>query len=95
MEVLMKRIFIILCVLLTLVGCSNNVSNSDTNINDEQNGDIKEETINWVVDPNSTTRPFAVMINCHNNALPQSDNILVMFLKMMQYMYQLVVLVKQ
>ena len=69
----MKRIFIILCVLLTLVGCSNNVSNSDTNINDEQNGDIKEETINWVVDPNSTTRPFAVMINCHNNALPQSD----------------------
>ena len=41
MEVLMKKIFIILCVLLTLVGCSNNVSNSDTNINEEQNGDIK------------------------------------------------------
>ena len=71
----MKKILIILCVLLTLVGCSNNVSDNDTNteIKEEQNNDIKEEKINWFVDPNSTTRSFAVMINCHNNALPQSD----------------------
>lgn len=71
----MKKILIILCVLLTLVGCSNNVSDNDTNteIKEEQNNDIKEEKINWFVDPKSTTRPFAVMINCHNNALPQSD----------------------
>ena len=33
----------------------------------------KEEIkINYIVDPESKTRPFAFMINCHNGALPQS-----------------------
>lgn len=66
----MKKIIIFLCVLLTLVGCSNSKPNEEPKTNDESK---QEEQYNWFVNPDSKTRPFAVMINCHNNALPQSN----------------------
>lgn len=70
----MKKIIIILCVFICLVGCSNKKQNENKKeenipVQDNQNG----KEINWFVDPESNTRPYAVMINCHNNALPQSD----------------------
>lgn len=48
---------------------SNNTSNNKTD--NDVNDRIIEETID-IIDINSDTRPFAVMINCHKNALPQS-----------------------
>ncbi len=67
----MKKFIISLFILLTLVGCSNTKPNVDPK--PEQEKEQEKEQTNWFVDPNSNTRPFAVMINCHNNALPQSD----------------------
>ena len=66
----MKKILIFLCVLLTLVGCTNSKPNDEIKPPDEPK---KEEQFNWFVNPESNTRPFAVMINCHNSALPQSN----------------------
>lgn len=65
----MKKIIITLCILICLVGCSNEKETTENNDQQIKN----EETINWFVNPESTTRPYAVMINCHNGALPQSD----------------------
>lgn len=65
----MKKIVILLCVFICLVGCSNKKENLPENEPEKK----EEEVINWFVDPESITRPYAVMINCHNGALPQSD----------------------
>lgn len=58
-----------LCLLL-VCGCSNK-NNEEPKNNDKQNEkeEIGEVTI---IDTNSNTRPYAVMINCHNGALPQA-----------------------
>lgn len=72
----MKKLIIFICVFLCLVGCSSNKPKEPEN-NEQNNEPIKEEpkeeVFNWFVNPESKTRPYAVMINCHNNALPQSD----------------------
>ena len=38
------------------------------NVNEE----VKEEKKVTIIDVDSDTRPYAVMINCHNGALPQA-----------------------
>lgn len=48
----------------------NNVVDSDNN-NDDNNSNIEEKEVQ-IIDVNSKTRPYAVMINCHNAALPQA-----------------------
>ena len=52
----------------------NNNSNSDNNSNpNTEIKDNKEEVKKVsIIDTDSNTRPFAVMINCHNAALPQA-----------------------
>lgn len=53
--------------------------NSNTNVNEKNNSNVekqeeikKEENNAKIIDINSKTRPYAIMINCHNDALPQS-----------------------
>ena len=76
-----KTIFIIIGVLILLVGgivtfalLNSKKDNNDSNTIDEE---MKEEEIIpekkvTIVDTESKTRPYAVMINCHNAALPQA-----------------------
>ena len=61
-----KFLTIVFCTLL-FCGCSNQEVVDGNNDNDEIEN--KEVTI---IDVNSDTRPYAVMINTHNAALPQS-----------------------
>ena len=44
-------------------------NNNNTNIKEDKDEEVKEVTI---IDTDSNTRPYAVMINCHNGALPQA-----------------------
>lgn len=72
----MKKFLIFVCIFLCLVGCSNEKANEQeiTNDNEQKQEEQVENTpIDWFVVPESQTRPYAVMINCHNSALPQSD----------------------
>lgn len=71
----MKKIFTILLIVLCLVGCTKEESKENNNPIENNNIENKqnEKEINWFVNPESNTRPYAIMINCHNNALPQSD----------------------
>ena len=74
----MKKFIIFICVFLCLVGCSNEKPKEPEipNPNEQKEEEPKQEEkapVKWIVDPESKTRPYAVMINCHNNALPQSD----------------------
>lgn len=68
----MKKILTILFCILLVCGCTNNKTsyNNDDKGNNTtgktENGDIT------IIDINSDTRPYAVMINTHNAALPQS-----------------------
>ena len=73
----MKKSFLkfILCFILVigLVGCGshsneNMENNNDTNNNDTNN--VPEENEVSIVDVNSKTRPYAVMINNHKDARP-------------------------
>ena len=66
-----KKLLFCLSILVLLTGCGKDeeVSNPNTDIPNEP---IDEVKIDYIVDPESKTRPFAVMINCHNGALPQS-----------------------
>ncbi|MCI5835973.1 MAG: DUF3048 domain-containing protein, partial [Firmicutes bacterium] len=67
-----KKFLFILVVLLIVTGCGSKKEN-DTNTNEEVKEPPKnEEKVKYIVDPNSKTRPFAIMINCHNGALPQA-----------------------
>jgi len=66
-----------LCGLL-ICGCSNNeVNNDQDNDNNKDNENnivvppVDEDKVT-IIDTESKTRPYAVMINCHNSALPQS-----------------------
>lgn len=67
----MKKKFLLAFMLLFLItGCNKekvDIPNNEDNILKEEKEEIK-----YIVDSNSKTRPFAVMINCHNAALPQS-----------------------
>jgi len=69
---MMKKIFSILLILLVLTcGCGK----EEEKIKDiEKQEKPKEEIVEKVkiIDENSKTRPYAVMVNCHNAALPQS-----------------------
>lgn len=68
-----KFMMICLCGLL-LCGCSDKKTNipndesKDNNIIDNSNQNEKIK----IIDTESKTRPYAVMINCHNSALPQA-----------------------
>ena len=42
------------------------------NANEEVKEETKEEKKVSIIDVDSDTRPYAVMINCHNGALPQA-----------------------
>ena len=68
MTFFINALFLILLVLVT--GCGKEKVNSE-----EINTPIEEqnkEEVKFIVDESSKTRPFAVMINCHNDALPQA-----------------------
>lgn len=62
-----QKLLFILFVLLIITGCGK----KEKTIIEDKPLEEKEE-VNYIVDPNSKTRPFAVMINCHSAALPQS-----------------------
>lgn len=76
-----KLILFIILVILLLAGIwivVYFVFNNDNKVN-KTKSDIKEEKVEvnqeknvTIIDVNSNTRPYAVMINCHNSALPQS-----------------------
>lgn len=55
-------------------GDSNNSNNNNNNQveNNKDKEDSEEEKEVTIIDINSNTRPYAVMINCHNGALPQA-----------------------
>ena len=67
----MKKIFMMCLCIILLVGCGKAKNDGDNVQNDEIKDNVKEEQVN-IIDVNSKTRPYAVMINCHNAALPQS-----------------------
>ena len=66
------QILLVCLVALTLCACGKKqeVSPKEGNASEKENNDIKEEV--KIIDVNSNTRPYAVMINCHNGALPQA-----------------------
>lgn len=69
----MKRIFVmILLFILFVCGCSDKESINNDNLNDNLQEEVKEEKKVSIIDVDSDTRPYAVMINCHNGALPQA-----------------------
>lgn len=63
-----KKLFIIVFLLFLLVGCNKGTENEDMTNNDI----VQEEKKVSIIDVDSDTRPYAVMINCHNGALPQA-----------------------
>lgn len=62
------NLLIIFVVFITLCGCGKKEEVKPKKENKKE--EIKEEV--KIIDVNSDTRPFAVMINCHNEALPQA-----------------------
>ena len=68
----MKKVFSILVVFLmviTLCACSKKEETKKENKKEEV---VETEKEVKIIDVNSDTRPYAVMINCHNEALPPS-----------------------
>ena len=74
------RVVLIISALVIAVGCffayKEFSKPKDTPIEDKKNEEkeepVKEESKIKIVDINSKTRPYGIMINCHNDALPQS-----------------------
>ena len=63
-----KKLLVVLLLLPILIcGCSK-----DTNDKVENNNEVNEEKKVQIIDLESKSRPYAVMINTHNDALPQS-----------------------
>lgn len=62
-------IFAICFTLFLVAGCNNNKDNEDNSINI---GSIEQKKKINIIDENSNSRPYAVMINCHNASLPQA-----------------------
>ena len=67
-------IVIILALVTTfaVVKFTGNKENNDNNNNTNEPTDEEIEEDIKIIDLNSKTRPYAVMINCHNGALPQA-----------------------
>ena len=55
----------------TLTGSDDKIEQTN-NKQEEKQEEKKEESKIKIIDTNSKTRPYGVMINCHNEALPQS-----------------------
>lgn len=70
------RVFCCLTVLFSICGCGKNSSNNniqtDNGSNDVNNNVVQEEKKLQIIDVNSKSRPYAVMINNHHGAWPQS-----------------------
>lgn len=77
---MLKSIILIVVILglvttFAVVKFTGNKENNDddSNTNQSSGTEIEEEEEDiTIIDPNSKTRPYAVMINCHNGALPQA-----------------------
>lgn len=68
----MKKLMMLSLCFLLICGCSNNdVTDNQGNQADNNKVEPSEKKVS-IIDTESNTRPYAVMINCHNNALPQS-----------------------
>lgn len=67
----MKKIFMLCLCISLLVGCGKTKNNEENEQIDESKDNVAEEKVK-IIDVDSKTRPYAVMINCHNAALPQS-----------------------
>lgn len=68
----MKKVFnllIIFVLVITLCACGKKEEPKKESKKEEIKEEVKEVQI---IDVNSDTRPYAVMINCHNGALPQA-----------------------
>lgn len=68
-----KKIFVLfLLISLFVCGCSEKENINNGNVNENLQEEVKEEKKVSIIDLDSNTRPYAVMINCHNGALPQA-----------------------
>lgn len=66
----MKKFLILsLCCIFLICGCSSKPIEEPDN---EQNNNENTKSEVTIIDVNSKTRPYAIMINCHNGALPQA-----------------------
>ena len=74
----MKKFLMICLCCIVLCGCGKKVDNPE---NPSQPDNPTEEKKVSIIDVNSKTRPYAVMINCHNAALPQAglDNAYIVY----------------
>ncbi len=62
--------FLVICLMvITLCGCGKKEEQKKENKKEEV---VEKEKEVQIIDVNSDTRPYAVMINCHNGALPQA-----------------------
>lgn len=66
-----KKLFIILLLLFLLVGCNKSTEKDEVNNSDNDIVQEEEKKVS-IIDVDSDARPYAVMINCHNGALPQA-----------------------
>jgi len=70
--VFMKKIFCLLIIIIIFsCGCGKIENNNDNSNNNLEENNKKQEKVQ-IIDLDSDSRPYAVMINCHNNSLPQS-----------------------
>ena len=66
-----KKLFILFLISLMLVGCGKKTESKEKK-EEKKEEVVKEEKKVSIIDINSDTRPYAVMINCHGEALPQA-----------------------
>ena len=71
--IIIVTVLIIVCLSIGIYFISTNNKENTNNEKDNNNKtEKKEEKKVNIIDVNSKTRPYAVMINCHNSALPQA-----------------------
>ncbi len=75
-----KKLFILFLISLMLVGCGKKTESKEKK-EEKKEEVVKEEKKVSIIDINSDTRPYAVMINCHGEALPQAglDNAYIVY----------------
>lgn len=66
----MKKILMSCLCLFLICGCSDK-NNEELNNNNNDNNESNVSEVE-IIDVDSKTRPYAVMVNCHNASLPQS-----------------------